>query len=132
MSPKSWTSISTGDLIKEVLFNHGESFVMQIHREMSARLDALGYKIPMYTSVSKMIYVLRKLGLVRRTRKESAIVATAKARQYYELVPGREDDPAWRNPYDALYHPALFAERTVFRETHTTEEWLEGTREMRR
>jgi len=93
----------------------------------------MGYKPPSYNSVRKMVYVLHKLGLIRKTRERAVKgYPTAFPRTYYEVTPGREGDPAWRNPYAALYYPEKFRKMTEFREIMSSpEEWTRAIRGRR-
>jgi len=117
-------------MIRGLLISRREAYPREIYRYLKAEISRMGYKPPSYNSVRKMIYVLEKMGLIRFVREEPvAEFPTAFERRYYEVTPGREEDPAWRNPYAALYYPAKFTRMTMFREASgTPEEWMENVR----
>jgi len=128
--PKSWTTVGTAEMIRGLLISRREAYPREIYHYLKAEITEMGYKPPSYNSVRKMIYVLEKMGLIRFVREEPvAEFPTAFKRRYYEVTPGREEDPAWRNPYAALYYPARFRRMTMFREASgTPEEWMENVR----
>jgi len=116
-----------------MLIARRESYPREIYHYLKAEISRMGYKPPTYNSVRKMIYILEELGLIRFVREEPvAELPTAFKRRYYEVTPGKEGHPAWRNPYAALYYPAKFRRMTRFREASgTPEEWMETVRANR-
>lgn len=54
-----------------------------------------------YASARRYFWILKKLGLIERTRREMGKGAIAK--QLYRIVPGMEGDPRWSAPQVALY-----------------------------
>lgn len=113
--PKSWVTPSTGQLIKDFLREVAEAYPKEIHDYLKTVVAAMDLRPPTYQSTRKFIYVLHKLGLITLSREESVVgYPTAFKRRYYALTPGREEDPAWLNPYAALYYPAKFEEYRKF------------------
>jgi len=107
--PKSWVTPSTGQLIRDFLSEVDEAYPKEIHAYLKTVVEAMGLQPPTYQSTRKFIYVLAKLDLIRVSRQESVVgYPTAFKRRYYTLTPGREEDPAWLNPYAALYYPTKF------------------------
>jgi len=130
--PKGWASPSTARLIRDFLIEQGEAYPKQIYQYLKQKIEELGYKPPNYASVRKLVYVLRKLGLIRRVREEPVREnPTAFKRCYYAVVHERLDDPAWENPYSAYFYPAKFKEQRKFYPV-SPEEWMEKVRAKRR
>lgn len=117
--PVSWVSPGTGFMIRDFLLKKGSSYPREVYRYLKERIEAMGYHAPTYKSVRNYFFVLRRLGLIVPTRK----VVEQFEKHFYKVAPGKEKDPAWRNPYDALYHPKRFREMARFREV-TPSEWL--------
>jgi len=109
---------------------------------LSRALSIIGFDItgePPPTSVARMC-TLTPCVKVSRSRHFYSLhfdsarkgYPTAFPRTYYEVTPGREGDPAWRNPYAALYYPEKFRKMTEFREIMSSpEEWTRAIRGRR-
>lgn len=107
-------------MIRAILREKGRSYPWEIFKELRARIIVMGHHPPSYQSVRKLMFVLRKLELIIPVGEPESQFA----KHYYGLALGREEDPAWRNPYDALYHPEEFRRMTVFRRRERPIEWM--------
>ncbi len=63
------------------------------------------YYVPSYQSFWKYFFMLDVLGLIRKRGMKVPVPGLPKsfARQYYEIVPERIDDPIWEHPQEILY-----------------------------
>jgi len=63
------------------------------------------YYVPSYQSFWKYFFMLNVLGLIRKRGMKVPVPGLPKsfARQYYEIVPERIDDPIWEHPQEILY-----------------------------
>ncbi|MEM1525367.1 MAG: hypothetical protein QW618_04425 [Nitrososphaerales archaeon] len=123
--PKSPFAPSTSLWIREHLMRELESYPRKIYLDLKARAERLGYVPPSYQSIRNMIYVLHRLGLIRRVRREypTRVIKRYKPElpraerrlvwlpdwarlSWYEITPGRENDPRWISPIKALYYPS--------------------------
>lgn len=111
-------------MIRSIL-SEEESYPLEIYRKLRKRIEKLNegrgiwnsptylsvkrkrkpYQIPSYDSVRKMLYVLRRLGLIKFTREEPAdqMFKQAKPRRYLKLNPTKADSEEWLNPYAAAF-----------------------------
>ena len=129
--PKSWVTLGTGTLIRDFLREKKQSYPKEVYAHLKEKVEALGYQMPTYQSVRKFMYVLAQLGLIRFERAEPiAGYSTAYKRRYYALTQGREKDPAWLNPYAALYYPTKFKQMQKFPKPKP-KEWMEKIRRLR-
>lgn len=103
------------------------SYVKEIHNFLAATITEMGYKPPTYDSTRKMIYTLKKLGLIR-------LISTEKAkpyfpRHYYAVVPEQQKSPYWRNPHAALFKtPEEFRKMGELPQMVTPKEWMKRIR----
>lgn len=101
--------IKTGIWIRDALIKKGEAHIHELYIEHKRDLRSINkdYKTGEYQNFRTYFYVLRKLGLVEETRKEAPPQKANKPwlhdRTYYRVVKGREEDPAWQNPFKAAY-----------------------------
>ena len=97
--------VSTSLFIKDFLLKRGEGYSSEVHRALKSLLVAEGYprRSGSYASVRQFFYWLKRLGLIRQIRVEPSDNPVLLDRRIYEIVPGREEDPAWINPRKALY-----------------------------
>ena len=105
--PRGWGyggAPSTSLFIRRYLLERGEGYAMEIWRALKREREKLGLKCGSYQSFRSNFWsVLIKLGLIEFTgREEPASRPGLKARRYYRITPGREDDPRWRNPQGYL------------------------------
>jgi hypothetical protein len=100
-SKRGWL-LPTGIFIRDYLLKHKQGYVQEIWRSLKAERDERGIVCGSYPSFrANYIYVLKKLGLIRPVKRER-VHPKMFPRTYYSIVPGREDDPAWRHPQIAL------------------------------
>ena len=131
--PKGWGAPGTATMIRDFLRISREEYPENMYRRIKESLEHQGYSSPTYKSIQNLFYVLRRLELIP-FRRDEAIPHRPhlKMRRYYDLVPGREDDPAWRNPFHALWYPEKFEKETQFRlMAPTPEEWMKLIRKRK-
>jgi hypothetical protein len=90
------TSTLTGLAIREFLQNVGEAGPNDFYRSFRKVKPSTSYDV-----CRRYFWILRKLGLVERTRREMGQGAIPK--QLYRIVPGKENDSRWNAPQGELY-----------------------------
>ena len=99
---RGWIIAPTGLFIRDYLLKHKRGYGQEIWRSLKAERAERGIITGSYQSFRvNYIYVLKKLGLIEPVKRER-VHPKMFARIYYSIVPGREDDPAWRHPQIAL------------------------------
>jgi len=95
-----------------------------------------GYKPPSYQSTLRMMWLLRKIGLVKVVREEPARQRKIRKfwKKYYAVTPGMEDHPAWINPNKYVFYPEEFERSYKFYTTFakSPSEWMRMISKMRR
>ena len=95
--------VSTGVWVRDHLLEVGEDYVAAMYRGFKRDKQRTGVRCGSYQGFRQYIYWLRRLGLIEFVRGEPSENPVLEGRRYYRVVPGREKDPAWRNPRQALY-----------------------------
>jgi hypothetical protein len=99
--------ISTGCWIRDHLLQIGKDYPYNMWKLFKAQMKSFNYKPPCYLSFSKYIYMLEKLGLLRKLPRKGKMsqpkVRTAIPRQFYCLEMKKLNDPAWLCPWKALF-----------------------------
>jgi len=99
---RGWIIAPTGLFIRDYLLKHKRGYGQEIWRSLKAERAERGIITGSYQSFRvNYIYVLKKLGLIEPVKRER-VHPKMFARTYYSIIPGREDDPAWRHPQIAL------------------------------
>jgi hypothetical protein len=108
MKAKGWhpAIYPTGLFIRDYLLQHRTAYPFQIYRALVEARKSVGVAVGSPINFYKYIWCLEQLGLIRRTGRvePSTIDHTRKRlprrlwRIYFEIVPGKEDDPAWLHP----------------------------------
>lgn len=82
------------------------------------------YYVPSYQSFWKYFFMLNALGLIRKRGTKVPVPGLPKsfARQYYEIVPERIDDPIWEHPQEILYPLSWLGAGKI--ERMLKEEWI--------
>jgi DNA-binding PadR family transcriptional regulator len=96
---------SSSMFIRDYLLSHGEGYIHEIYRAFREWLKAENYvKLPSYQSFRTYFWRLRRLGLIEFVRDEPSGNPFLKApRKYYRIVPGKENDEGWINPFRSIY-----------------------------
>jgi len=114
-------SESTSQFIRKYLTEKGKSYPWKMYRLWCFHLKRLGMKSPKFDSFRKYIWVLTKLGLIRRTKSPPYKPLSPILRVYYELVPKTlvpksvDVDKAWKNPQRALFGEKMRLGRRRYR-----------------
>jgi hypothetical protein len=98
MSPlSSWT--------RDHLEFTGDDYIHRMWKRFVAftYMQIPAYNYGSYDAFRTHIWRLNELGLIEPTREEAAGAPGRKKRQFYRIVPGMEDHPAWENPTGSLY-----------------------------
>lgn len=93
---------SKGEWVRDYLDEHGDAYVRELHEAHAEWCEEHDYDPPDYDSMRRTLYLLRRLGLVQESRRESADRGPFQ-RVYYEVVPGAEGAEAWERPTKAVY-----------------------------
>ena len=91
-----FTTKLTGLSIREYLLTLGEGYPYGFYRCFKKVKPSVSYE-----SVRRYFYILKKLGLIEHVGARPS--SRGYERHYYRIVPGREDDPLWFHPQEALY-----------------------------
>ena len=104
MEKRGWAilkKITTGVFIQNYLVEHKEAYPMQIWRALKEARGSI--KVCSYQSfVSNYIWVLRKLGLLQKTRTTPASNPVFYDRVYYRITPGKEKSRKWLHPQKSM------------------------------
>lgn len=93
----------TGLFIRDYLLKHKTAYPQEIWRALKKKRSELKIYTCTYESFWRnYIYVLRKLGLIRRVRKVKPTKAEWFPKTLYMITPGMENDPRWSHPQIAL------------------------------
>lgn len=103
-------SKTTGEFIRDKL-SEEEDYTFNIYKKFKKEMSKR-YKPGSYQNFQHFFWALRKLEIIEATKhsmatkklKDGSLLEypQLKSRTYYRIVEGREDDPAWRNPWKAL------------------------------
>ncbi|MGA2767165.1 MAG: hypothetical protein ABSF24_02465 [Candidatus Bathyarchaeia archaeon] len=97
-------SESTAIFVKDFLLKHGKGYSYGMWKAWSDHLHSLGFKEPKIESFRKYLWILTKLGLIRKTKAPSYKIQSRFLREYYELNPKQiGNEKAWANPSFTLY-----------------------------
>jgi len=93
-----------GAWIKGHLQEVGKDYPYRMHKLWSKFLEDAGLKIEAgsYQQFRTYIYVLKRLGLIRRVGAETS-KSGGFSKNYYALNPDKADSPLWDSPYKQ-YH----------------------------
>ena len=131
----------TISLLIRVILKDGPTYVKKIWEDLSKKIDKLNedrktefwqsptypwikrkpklFSKPSYASTRKMIYNLKRLGLIEFVKEESVEGKPyLQPRRYYGLVDTVINSVKWLNPNDALYNPDKFKKQREFRKIH--------------
>lgn len=97
--PRRDTSLS--EFIRDYLQEHGDAYVMELHREYESYCENNDYSPPSYDSVRSTVWQLKELGFIRPTRTET-VPGGISDRQYYRLSAGAAEED-WSDPRGDLY-----------------------------
>jgi hypothetical protein len=112
--PRGWGAPGTADLVRVYLLARGRGTPYGAYKFIRAWLEArygtVGkhYRPPNYQSMRNLFSAALKLGLIEDAGRGPAERPHGLQRHYYRVAPGRERDPAWRNPKLARYEPEQF------------------------
>lgn len=96
-------SESTATFIKDFLTKHGKGYSYGMWKAWADHLHRLGFKEPKIESFRKYLWILKKLGLIQKTKAPSYKIESRFLREYYELVRKQiGNEKAWSNPSAAL------------------------------
>jgi len=115
--PKGFTglpfgrAISTSLWIRDHLMEVEEDYMWRMYKLFSKDMEEFGYRVPRYNTFYKYFYVLKRLGLIRKTREERGLYPKAKKRVYYEIVPGTEAREEWLSPQKYVFPEAAVGGR---------------------
>jgi len=114
-------SESTSHFIRKHLTEKRKSYPWKMYRLWCLHLQQLNMKTPKFESFRKYIWVLTKLGLIRRTKSPPYKPLSPILRVYYELAPKKlvpknvDVDKAWKNPQRALFGEKMRLGRRRYR-----------------
>ena len=111
-------SESTSQFIRRYLTENGKGYPYKIHRDWCRHLEQLGMKSPTFESFRKYFWLLKKLGLIRRTESPPYKQVSYIPRQYYAILENprcKDGEDAWANPQVALYGDKMRLGRRRYR-----------------
>jgi len=103
------TTLYTGLAIREFLMALGKGSPYHFYKCFKAVKPTTSY-----LSVVKYFYILSRLGLVEVVGTEPSSKKGIE-RKLYRIVPGREDDPRWMHPQQALYPDTRWGSRRYWK-----------------
>jgi hypothetical protein len=112
--PKGWGAPGTADLVRVYLLARGKGTPYGVTKFIRVWLEVKygpkgkHYEPPNYQSMRNLFSAALKLGLIQDAGRGPADNPYGFQRHYYRVTPGRERDPAWRNPKLARYEPEKF------------------------
>lgn len=105
--PKGWGSPSTAKWVRDYLKGEGKSDIHSMWKFIKEKSEGEGYAPPSYGATRKLIYILKKLGLIRLVGKEPSS-KKGFPKSIYSLVLGMERADKWDDPTTAFYYPKKF------------------------
>ena len=104
MEKRGWAvlkEITTGIFIRDYLLEHKEAYPMEIWRALKEARGSI--KVCSYQSFqSNYIWVLKKLGLIQKTKSTLASNPKFYDRIYYRITPEKEKSRKWMHPQKSL------------------------------
>jgi len=95
-----------GEWIRGHLLDVGSDYIYLMWKRWckftEAEKDYVKIRAGTYLSFAKYIWILKRLGLIRKVASATSARKGFK-RSIYEVVPELVDDPRWMHPYQALY-----------------------------
>ncbi len=89
----------TSLFIKEYLLEHGEASITDLYTEIKNKFK--DYQIPSIHEVATMFYLLKRLGLIEKTREFKNENNRKESR--YVIVKDKQDSSEWGSPYVYVY-----------------------------
>jgi len=104
---RSGKKTSIALFIRDHLTKVGEASIYDIYTEYKKDSDIRGYKPVRYSSVRVIVYVLRKVGVIKNTKDESPMHKwTMHDRRFIKLVKGQEGQIVWDDVWK-YYHTEI-------------------------
>ena len=108
--PRGWSTVGTAELIRDYLLERPAS-TKEVCDYVRGVVEGMGYVPPTYPSICRMMWLLRKLGLIEAVRVEAPERGGYIPKKIYRIVPGKENAPEWLDPQTAYYNPEKFKEK---------------------
>lgn len=96
--PRGPLAPGTGEWIRSHLLKVREDYVYSVWKQYREHVKGR-YKAPTYENFRRYVNLLKKLGLIIPIRVVVMDNRPNWSRTYYKVVAGKENNPAWRNPY---------------------------------
>jgi len=99
--------IRLGLFIRDYLMQKGEAYPYEIFRAYREEQKKHGWKKSSYHSFWRYFYILRELGLIRRSGKtKKGKYENTLEQVYYRAVKRRINSPLWKTPQKKLWESA--------------------------